>query len=112
LARCPLYYNGRILPMQGRTVLAYQKVHFQPLLARWEDWGMPVEGSTQSEQGATYLRLPNTIFLLIITVRDNDYPAMSASEKIKYVSACLTDTTSTVYVPAMLLFHNELVRNR
>jgi hypothetical protein len=48
--------------MQGRTVLACQKVHFQPLLARWEDWGMPVEGSTQSEQGATYLRLPYTIF--------------------------------------------------
>lgn len=100
MARCPLYYNGRILPMQGRTVLACQKVLLQPLLARWEDWGMPIEGSTQSEQGAIYLRLPYTIFLLIITVRDNDYPAMIVSGKIRYVSACLTDIMPTVYVPA------------
>ena len=38
-------------------------------------------------------------FLLIITVRDNDYPAMPASEKIRYVSAYLTDIMPTVCVP-------------
>lgn len=81
---------GKMSVVLQRAYLAYAGAYcigyiiksiFSPCFAVWEDWVMPVEGSTQSEQGVTYLRLPYTIFLSIITVQDNDYPEMIVSGK-------------------------------
>ena len=99
MARCPLYYNGRILPIQGRTVLAHQKVHFQPLLCSLGRLGDARRGQNPVRAECNIPTPAIYYFFYTVTVRNNNYPAMWASEKIRYVSAYLTDIMPTVCVP-------------
>lgn len=98
MARCPLYYNGRILPIQGRTVLAHQKVHFQPLLCSLGRLGDARRGQNPVRAECNIPTPAIYYFFYTVTVRNNKQNESAATiEKLwngNHVINELPDDTS------------------